>query len=717
MSGAGTFLSPSWHRVASLRPCLRGHVQVHRHRTRGEAWYVVQDDLSGRQHRFTAAVYLFVGLLDGRHTVDEVWHEIVERLEDAAPTQDETIRTLAQLHAADLLQTDVPPSTAELLERRDRLARGELWRRLANPMSIRVPLFDPDHVLGRTVHLVRPLFGRAGALAWLVAMLAALLLAAVHWDVLAADFTDRVLATESLVAMAAIYPVTKLLHEAGHGTAIKRWGGRVHECGVILLLLLPVPYVDASASAAFRGKWQRVVVGAAGMMTELALAAAALPVWLLAEPGTVRSVAYAVMVTAGIGTLVFNANPLMRLDGYYILGDLIEMPNLAQRSAAYWRWLVGRHVFGLRPERPVARGTEIAWCLAYLPLSQAYRLTVVLAVGAFVAQRFFAIGAALAIGGLATLLLLPVLRGIWHILTAPALEGRRTRAGLAAAGIAAATSFALAMLPFPQSTVAQGVVWLPESSVVRAGEAGLLDALAVPPGATVAAGQTLATMSDPEQAHAVPLLTAKIAGLEARLDDELVRAPVEAEVTREELRIRRADLAHAREHLARLMVRARAAGTFVVPRPEDLPGRYVRQGDVLGFVVPAGSRIVRVVVGQNDIDLVRHHLRAIAVLLPGAAGDARTARLVREVPGGADRLPSAALGNAAGGALATDPRDPDRTKTLRRTFQLDLELADPASAVATFGGRVSVRFDHGYPPLGAVLYERLRQLMLSRFNA
>ncbi len=713
---SGSFLSPSWHRVAELRPRLRAHVQVHRHRYRGTAWYVVQDDLSGRQHRFTAAVYLFVGLLDGRRTVNEVWREIVERLADAAPTQDDAIRTLARLHAADLLQTDMPPSTAELLQRRERIARAELWRRLASPLSIRLPLVDPDRLLSRTLHLVRPMFGRAGALAWLAVVLPALLLAAMYWDALSQDFTDRVLATENLLAMAAVYPLTKLAHEAGHGFAIKRWGGAVHEGGVMLLLLLPVPYVDASAAAVFRGKWSRVVVGAAGMMTEILLAALALPIWLACEPGIVRSVAYAVMVTAGIGTVLFNANPLMRLDGYYILSDLIEMPNLAQRSADFWRWLLARHLFGLPRPRPSVAGTEIAWCLVYLPLSQLYRLLVLFGIGVFISRRFFEIGVAITVWGLSTLLLVPVLKGIWHVLTAPELEDRRARAVLACTVAAVALAGVLVGVPFPQTSAAEGVVWLPDASIVRAGGDGVVQVLSVRPGTQVLRGQVLAVLADPDLAGSVPLLDAELDGLRARLEAQSVDAPTQAAVTREELRIRAADRALAGERLARLTVRAEADGMLVMPRADDLPGRFVHRGDVLGFVTPADGRLIRVVVGQADIDLVRHHLQAVRVLMPGAPPMPRAARLLRVQPGGTERLPSVALGTAGGGALATDPSDPDRTLTLRRTFQVDLELAaaDPAPM---FGQRVRVRFDHGAHPLGAVLYRRLRQLVLSRFNA
>src|SRR4051812_7911336 len=135
------YLDPSWHRVSSLKARLRAHLQVHRHRYRGSAWYVVQDNVSGRIHRFTPAVYLFVGQMDGHRTVEQIWSSVVEQLGDDAPTQGEIIRLLSQLHSADLMQTDTTPDAKELLDRFTRHSRTQLRRKLGNPLSIKIPLW------------------------------------------------------------------------------------------------------------------------------------------------------------------------------------------------------------------------------------------------------------------------------------------------------------------------------------------------------------------------------------------------------------------------------------------------------------------------------------------------------------------------------------------------------------------------------------------------
>src|SRR5689334_15594275 len=255
-----TFLSSSWHRVAQLKLRCRGHVRVCRHTYRGQIWYVVRDDLSGRTHRFSPAVYLFIGLMDGERSVDDIWSCVIDRLGDNAPTQDETINLMVQLYAADLLQSDIAPDAQELFERRHRHVKVKIQQKFGSLLSIKIPLFDPDRFLARTGWALRPMFGWFGALLWLAATLPAVVLAAASWRELTSDIADQILSPENLLIVALIFPILKTLHELGHGYAAKVFGAAVHEIGIMLLVFAPVPYVDVSASTAFRSKWRRIIV-------------------------------------------------------------------------------------------------------------------------------------------------------------------------------------------------------------------------------------------------------------------------------------------------------------------------------------------------------------------------------------------------------------------------------------------------------------------------
>jgi len=282
--------SPSWYRVAGLKPRVRAHARILRQSYRDEVWFLLQDDAAERAHRFTPAAYQFIGLMDGERSVQQMWDAVSAQLGDGAPTQEEVIRLLGQLHAADALLCDVPPDSLEVFRRYQKHERMLWKRRLWTPLALRFPLFDPDRFLLRTLAWVEPLFSWFGALLWLAVVGTGAVLAASHWTDLTEDISDRVLDPQNLVLLWFVYPVVKALHELGHAYATRKWGGEVHEIGIMLLVLSPVPYVDASSSWGFRDKRRRMAVGAAGIAVELFLGSLALFVWLAVEPGAVRAI-------------------------------------------------------------------------------------------------------------------------------------------------------------------------------------------------------------------------------------------------------------------------------------------------------------------------------------------------------------------------------------------------------------------------------------------
>src|SRR5258705_3648387 len=291
--------SPSWYRVAALKPRLRGHVEIHRHSYRDAIWFVLQEHVSGRSHRLTPAAYAFMGLMDGKRCVQNLWDLCNEHSGTDAPTHDDVVRLLGQLHAADSLIGDVPPDTRELFRRFQR-QRRQTWRqRLWTPLAIRVPLFDPDRFLERTAFLVRPLFGWLGALIWLSVVSAGLVLAGLNWSALSENVVDRALPPPNLLLLWFFYPLLKAVHELGDAYATKIYGGEVHEIGGMFLVFVPVAHVDASAASSFSHKHQRIVVGAIGIGVEMLLAA--VPGFGLGHStiGTGHSVTFNVIPNAG----------------------------------------------------------------------------------------------------------------------------------------------------------------------------------------------------------------------------------------------------------------------------------------------------------------------------------------------------------------------------------------------------------------------------------
>jgi len=712
----GSLFSTSWYRVAGLNPRLRSHAQIHRHQYRGQTWYVLQDRSTERFHRFSPAAYLIVGLMDGKRTVEEIWETACTRLGDDAPTQDEIIQLLSQLYGADVLQCDVTPDAAEVLERHERHTRRQWQGRVFSLLSWRLPLFDPERFLRLLLPAVRPLIGWGGAVLWLAVVAPALVLAAVHWADLTSDVLDRVLAPHNLLFLWLLYPAIKALHEFGHAFATKALGGEVHDMGVMLLVFTPVPYVDASSASAFRNKWQRILVGAAGILVELFIAAVALFIWLSVEPGLTRALTYNTIVIAGVSTVLFNGNPLLRYDGYYILADLVEIPNLRARANAYLGYMGERYLFGRREaEPPTATPGEKAWFVGYGITSFLYRILVVVAILLFVAERFFLLGMIFAVLSAIGWAAVPVGKGLSFLLTHPRIRSVRTRAVTVTALAVALVAGLLGLVPVPYRSRAEGVIWIPEEAFVRAATEGFVERVVAPPGERVAKGDTLITTRDPVLASRVQQLDARLTELEARYEEQRTADRVKAELIREEIRYVREDLARARERAADLIIRSGAEGTFVLPTARDLPGRFVRKGELLGHVVELQTITVRTVVPQGDIDLVLEQTRRVEVRLAERLAEVIPAVVRRAVPGASERLPATALGSEGGGQIPTAPGDREGVLALQKIFQVDLELPSHARLV-NVGGRAYVRFDHGWAPLGIQWYRQVRQLFLARFN-
>jgi len=712
-------LSSSWYRVAAVRPRLRDHARLHRMRYRGVLWYLLQDPVSNRVHRFTPAARFVIAAMNGTRTVQQLWELTNRQLGEDAPTQDEIIRLLGQLHTADLLLSDATPDATESFERGERQERSTRRRSYMNPLAIRMHFWDPDAFLNRIRPLVDLLWSRWGGLLWLLVVLPALLLLPLQWTELTGNFSDRLLAADNLLLLWLVFPLIKALHELGHAAATKRGGGEVHDLGVLMLVLMPIPYVEASASTVFKSKFYRAVVGASGMLVELFIAALAFYFWMLLEPSPLRAVLFNVMVVACVSTLIFNGNPLLRFDAYYILSDLIEMPNLAGRSLRYLGYLIERYAFGATEVRSTEdNAAEKAWLVGYGVLSTIYRVFVTIAIALFIASEFFVIGVLLALWAVIMMAVLPVFKSVKHAVGSARLRRHRSRVLSVSGGFIAVLLVLLFVVPVPFRTVVEGVVWLPQTAQVRAGHDGFAQRLVATPGTRVQAGELLIELRDPALATQLRVSEAKVAELEAIHGAQLVADRSQAAIALDQLKAERTALAAVRQRIELLSVRAQTAGTFTLPKSQDLAGRFYRQGDLLGYVLDKPQLIARVVVAQEHVDAVRSATNAVQVRLAHQPELVLQARLEREVPGGVEYLPSRALAAEGGGQLATDPRDSSGARTLARTFQFDvaLQLVTPELASLYFGERVHVRFEHPSEPLALQWYRGVRRLFLSQFH-
>lgn len=708
--------SEHWYRVKSIRPKLRSHAKLHRHEYRDTLWYVLEDHSSARYHRFNARAYGVIGLMDGRRTVHQIWREINTLLGDDAPVQDDIIHLLGQLHQIDALQTNLSPDLEEMFQRGERHDQQQWWGRIKNPLSLRLGLFDPDRFLDRTLPYVRFIYTAPAMFVWCALILLGALLAGLNFDELLATARVEALTPANLVILLLVYPVIKLLHELGHAYATKIHGGEVHEIGVMFLVFMPVPYVDASASTAFREKHRRMLVGAAGVMVELLLATLALFLWLAVEPGIVSSICFNIVLIGGVSTVLFNGNPLLRFDGYYVLADAIGIPNLASRANKYVAYLTQRYFLKIETaQSPATSAGEARWFVFYSLASFGYRLSILFLICLFLIDSFFIIGILLAVWAIYSQIGLPLLKQLRFVLFDISLRHHRPRAILVSSFALAACAALVLWLPVSSLTRFEGVIWPPDEAQLVVESDGFVDQLLVSSGAYVVAGQPLIKLSNIVNRQEMVAKAAHMRELNARFRVARVNDRVQTKLVQEEITSLSGQIERLQAKLDALLVTSPFDGTFIIPQADDLPGQYIRKGQLLGYVVNSDNAIARVVVTQEDQDRITRRVDAIELRVAGDVENVLSGRMLRAVPQGSNQLPSQVLSVEGGGLFTPDPGGLTPLSTRERLFEYEIQL--PLRAIQTMiGSRVYVRFDHGAESLWKQFSRRVKQLFLRRLN-
>jgi putative peptide zinc metalloprotease protein len=709
-----------WFRIANLRPKLRNHISIQRQEYRGEIWYVYQDHATNRYHRFDYAAHEFMGLMNGERSVQGIQTTLNSKNNSPTPTQDELLQLLGQLHQIDLLQTNTTPDTEELYQRAEK-ANPQRWKAfLRNPISLRFSLFDPEDLLTSAMPRIKPIFNWIGFSAWLLVSILAIMLAVNYWHELSGNAIQQALMPTNILLLAILYPFVKLLHELGHAFAVKNWGGEVHEIGVILVLLIPIPFVDASAASAFIRKYQRIIVGAIGIMAEMFIASIALFIWLAVEPGLVRTIAYDVMLISGVSTLLFNGNPLLRYDGYYVLSDAIGIPNLASRSNRYLGYLIQRYLLNSKdPVSPVHNQSERYWLLFYAPTAFLYRMFILSVIILLVADQAFLVGVILGCWMVYNQLLLPLSRHIKFVINNPKNEHNRRHAVAASSAVIGCLTVILFVLPFPLVTVAQGIIWLPENSKIRADTNGFITKIFVGTDSIIVKGDKIAVLEDPLLQTRKKVLVAQLQDLNAQHKASWANDRVQTKVIREQVLSLKASIKQTNAEIQSLVIRSPESGKIVIPNAHDLTGQFLEKGDFIGYIVPSSSITGRVVIQQKDMGLLEN-INQVDVLLSGDMSTTIPASINRIMPKIHHQLPNAALGTNGGGSIPIDPLDNTGLKSLEKLQQIEIVLNQDGMSKTDItpyiGKRIYVRLDHGSSPLVEQWYKSLQQLFLRRFS-
>ena len=763
--------SESWYRVAELRPALRTVVQAYRQHYRGRMWYVLRDPTNNQFFRLDDAGYHFIGMLDGNRSVAEVWAAANEQLGDRAPTQGEAIQLLGQLFTSNLLQCELPADSAGMFERYRKRVRREVGGYLMNLLFMRIPLFDPEPILEKWVHLVGWLFSLPGLLLWALYVGFGFSYLTGHWEELfKAAQPQTLLQTENIFLLYACFAGIKAIHEFGHGFACKRFGkvsgtgGEVHTMGIMLLVMAPVPYVDASSAWAFRNKWHRIIVGAGGMYVELLVAATAAIIWANTAPGTlINDICFNLIFIASVSTIMFNANPLLRYDGYYMLSDALEIPNLAQRSKDYLYYIVRKYIYRARnPRSPAHTAGERYWLFFYSIVSGIYRIFVSVAITLYLLEALqdvlFVVALFLAVSAIVGWVFTPIFKWFKYLATSQEIARTRPWAITSTAMFLAIVVGVVGFLPWPDYHRGEAVVVPRDLTVVYAPTDAYILSTLEPNSNVTPAGPALVVCQNRELLAQRAMLIALRSEIQAqtrqaRADNEIGLAKSLVD----KLEAVEKQYERVEADIASMQVMPSIAGQWISPNIKQRIGTYVRRGDELGIVASTDKFLIRAVADQDfgpriidEIWTPAHDQQRearVEIRVVGRPGDVfqgviRTQKDV--LPAGTDQLPSQALGYFGGGSVQVDTQDETGTRAKEAVFEVRIDplveernaeiLADwqkraddlkslgkeappmPDLIVLKSGQRVIVRFEAPAKPLAVQWWRSLKQLLQRRFK-
>ena len=708
--------------MKNLRARLRSGAQISRQFYRGERWYVVRDPAGNQFHRLSDPAYRFVGLLDGSRTVEEAWDLAGGMLEDDAPTQPEVIQILSHLYSANLIDADVTPDATVLLRRHKQLSKRKMQNRLMNVLFPRIPLWDPDQFLKRWMPLVKLGLSKFGVLVWLAVVGTAIFFVGSMWNEPghsvreAANYAINIKNNPvNAIYLWGVFVLIKLIHELGHAFSCRRFGGECHELGIMFLVFIPTPYVDASTAWQFSNKWQRIFVGAGGMIVELFVAALATFVWANVDPHhLVGQLAFNVMLVAGVTTIVFNANPLLRYDGYYILSDFLEIPNLRQKSSEYALGLLKRHVFGVKLQQPLPPPLQRFWLFTYAIASTIYRTFVGIMIILLVAFQIPILGILMAIGGVVTWAVVPVFKGFKYLAIEPELHRKRGRATAFSVAALATVIIAIGLIRFPLHLEAMGVVEPALRQVVRAEMRGFVDQIVARDGQDIKQGDVILVCTWPELDAQINEAKAKLDSLEAQRDQALADGE-SSEIYQGSIDAEEDEIKSLSEDKDKLTIRARIPGKLIAPDLLNLQGKFLPNGEQVAEVAQSRELIVHTLMEQKDKQLVvNQSVFKTEIRMAGDIGSILIGGPAWEMPSSDRDVRNPVLTSLGGQEVVSDPKDPKKTQD--QEFDIAIPVDNPNSRYV-LGQRANVRFTLDHKPLIWQWTRRFLQLIQTKSDS
>jgi putative peptide zinc metalloprotease protein len=714
-----TNLNNPAERRKQVRLKVRPDLQVYEQRYEGKVFHVVKDPVCLRYYRFNKQEYFVFSLFDGEHTMEQAREAFEDEFKPHRLEHQDLEAFARQLVTAGLVQHEQPGAGKHLFTRRAKQRRLKRFAAVSNILYLKIPVFDPDRILTWLYKYLWWIFTTPFLILSVLFMLSAIVHVTLHFNTFYAKLPayQEFFTWNSVLYMWISLGIVKVIHEFGHGLSCKAFKGECHEMGVLLMCLSPALYCNVTDAWTLADKWKRIIISFAGIYVELVIAAAATFVWWYSPAyPVVNNIALAVMVLCSVSTVMFNANPLMRFDGYYMLADWLEIPNLREKANRFLNNLFLDKCLGIEvpPEPYMAPGRKWLFVI-YAVASWIYRWVVMFSIlwflSDFLGPKLKILSQMLAVASLASLFIWPTYRVIKNISQRGRLPDMKAPRVYITLFVFLAVLVGFFFLPLPVSRVHEtGLVSLNPAyaeAILLPEPARMLELEAVGrPGREVRQNEVLARFSSEalevelakarnaqqEQQRSVADLVRIVSENRGKLDkEELERYELQAREAEQKAISAGEDVKFLLGRKARLTeIRAPRDGLIsTAPKPDEVGKLFDKGGtdtQPLFVVGDASKMIIRVPVTPQRYRVLKDDLPErgeldVSIYVKGRS-DREFHGKLRTLPGlNASNVPIQ-LTQRAGGPLAVKPsEDPNQLIPLAQTYLLEVEITDPDGAI------------------------------------
>lgn len=559
-------------------------------------YWNVKDPLTDRFFRLSPYEHAVLTMMDGRTRISVILEQFRRQFLPSRIDFASLMVFVHQLHRTGLITVDRPGEARDLIEKANRKSFLGKAPQLLNLLAIRLPGFNPDGLLKAMLPWFKWVYTPAAALLAITTVITALVLVLLRWEVFISRLPDfsTLVTFSNLVAMLFSFAAVKLVHEFAHALTCNYYGGRCREMGVLFLVFAPCLYCDVSDAWMLRRKWHRIAISAAGIFVELTIAALFTLLWWFSRDGTLQLLLMNVIIVCSVNTVLFNGNPLLRYDGYYVLADLLNIPNLAPQGSNAVRGILTRIVTGRRSDwRPKFAGGRDFWVPLYGILAAVYRVFVLCAIGWLVlsvakANDLMVVGitiVSLMLSGVVVGLLVQILVVLRSIMSDGIFRWLRTAIGLVCVG---GLGYLGLNYAWPHHIVVPVVLQPVKAQAIYVETSGVMKST-TPPGTPVRKDEILAEFENPELEREIMTLEAERELLWIKLDNlrKLQGSGAETEAiptVEEQIADLEQQIAQRQREQASLVIVANKDGTMLPP-----PNRRQEPTDDLALMKWSGT--------------------------------------------------------------------------------------------------------------------------------